>query len=53
MIKRRILQILFGAAALVLFYVLYQHALGAVGFLLLSIFFFVLAYSQKKKRKDQ
>ncbi|WP_158553349.1 hypothetical protein [Peribacillus saganii] len=52
MTKIRVIQIISCAAALVLFYVLYQHALGAVGFLLLSIFFFILAFTQRRKRKD-
>lgn len=40
-------------AALFLFYQLYEHGLGAIPFLILSILFFVLAYRKWKKGRIQ
>ncbi|RFU62353.1 hypothetical protein D0466_14330 [Peribacillus glennii] len=40
-------------AALFLFFVLYENGLGAIPFLLLSIFFFVLSYRTWKKGRGK
>ncbi|PLT35893.1 hypothetical protein [Bacillus sp. V5-8f] len=40
-------------AALILFYQLYEIGLGAIPFLLLSIFFFVLAYRTWRKDREK